>query len=789
MVWPTITPLPTAPRRGDAPATFSSNANAWVAAMGTFTTQVNAAGGYIDTQVLAAETAKTDAETAEAGAQAAEANTLLLEASVIATANFKGNWSDLVGALAKPASVAHDGVVWLLLNNLADVTTSEPAAGNTDWQIAVAPPTSASISVAVGANGVTAGNVVELVSDGVQDLQNIYHCEAPTISSLVTLDGTNDVSYLSLSTLGDGSNALAVWYDGTTGFGQIGKITAGSPPTLSGVIATSTNLDRYLTSCPLGVDTAAVTFLRSTAFHTAVASVSGTNITLSTTATNASAANITPATCALTTSNWLVAYADTNSDCQILTAVSNATNAPTLGTALNVNSTNNANYLSLARTSDTTAMLVLQNTSDSNGEIAHITGGTTNAPTASTLAHLDGTNNCTYLTQSPIDSNHTLCAYRNAASAGSLAVIQANGTNAPTVIARSDFSLTSATFISLTGHSSNIHSLAYTDASGLGQHLAVYVDSNYAITMSQKNPLNGSTNCAYNAVAALTDTTAIGAWQEGAGSDGKAATLTLTPTPVISGQLLGISQDTATNGTATIDLGPVWSTTNTLTLGEEYFANPNGGLTTNATPVFVGTADTTSSLVLDLSGNPAVGLEQVWEITTPGAFTFTVPESGEYEIVICGGGGSGAVATHGSSGNGGNTIILRKEILAGAGFSGSVGTGGAGVTNATAVTGGSTTLTLFGVTYTAKGGRGGSDGDVNSKVINNQNDMGEFNLPGTSGQTTSYFVKGGVSLLTLSPASGVGTAGSRGGGGCANTSGTSGKGGDGVVRITLKRGT
>jgi hypothetical protein len=43
-----------------------------------------------------------------------------------AAANFKGNWSSLTGALNRPASVAHADKLWILLSNLANVTTAEP---------------------------------------------------------------------------------------------------------------------------------------------------------------------------------------------------------------------------------------------------------------------------------------------------------------------------------------------------------------------------------------------------------------------------------------------------------------------------------------------------------------------------------------------------------------------------------------------------------------------------------------------------------------------------------------
>lgn len=67
----------------------------------------------------AAEVAKNNANGAKEIAQAA--------------ANFKGEWGDLSGSLSVPASVYHLGEYWQLLNDLGDITTSEPGYTNSDW--------------------------------------------------------------------------------------------------------------------------------------------------------------------------------------------------------------------------------------------------------------------------------------------------------------------------------------------------------------------------------------------------------------------------------------------------------------------------------------------------------------------------------------------------------------------------------------------------------------------------------------------------------------------------------
>jgi hypothetical protein len=636
MTIPVISTLPPAPTRGDTEATFTSQANALVAALPTLVTEINAVGDAMETTLTAAQLAEANAETAETNAETAQAAAELAQQNAYASANFKGLWSSLVGALAKPASVAHNDLVWLLLNNLADVTASEPSTTNSDWLLAAAPPTSVTLTVTANSNGITAGNVVELVSTGAQNVQSIYYCEAPTISSLATLDGANNVDQIAACSK-DSNSIFALWRQSDAVPLNLTTITttgnSSAPTLLTTIVDSNTNGCAAGSIAQLSSTQVALSYRNATDsnLHIVIATDNGSNPhTFSTHATNSGInGNVTTATCALTSSNWLVAYADTNSDCQIIHAKSNATNAPTTGFALNVNESNNCAYLSLSRLTSTSAMLVFQNTSDSNGEVGLLTCATNDTtPTlTSSLAHLDGANNCTYITQSPIDSNHTLCAYNNATTSnGCLAVIQANGASAPTVISRAVFASTAVSYLTLSAHNSNDHSLIYTDSNSDGQHLVVHIDSNYNLLLSETNPINGSTNAAYNAVAALTSTTAIGTWQEGAGSDGKAATLTLTPTPVISGQLLGIAETSATNGaSADVANGPIYQTTNTLTPGVKYYAQASGGIGTNESPIFVGGADTSNSIILSLQGNEAAQKGNAVEFSTAGSGTFTVP--------------------------------------------------------------------------------------------------------------------------------------------------------------------
>jgi hypothetical protein len=78
-----------------------------------------------DIAVAAAE------ESAESAAESADSASLAL-----ALSNYVGSWSSATGAASKPASYGHNGAVWALNVDLADITLSEPSLSNDDWQIA-----------------------------------------------------------------------------------------------------------------------------------------------------------------------------------------------------------------------------------------------------------------------------------------------------------------------------------------------------------------------------------------------------------------------------------------------------------------------------------------------------------------------------------------------------------------------------------------------------------------------------------------------------------------------------
>lgn len=132
-----ITPLPPAPQITDDPATFNTKANAFVGSLSTFVTETNAVATQVD----------ADAATAASAADAADA--------AIAAANFKGAWSSLTGALNIPASVSHNGAVWMLLYNLANVASVEPgvSASPQAWLNLSIPDQTSNGGKVLGTNG------------------------------------------------------------------------------------------------------------------------------------------------------------------------------------------------------------------------------------------------------------------------------------------------------------------------------------------------------------------------------------------------------------------------------------------------------------------------------------------------------------------------------------------------------------------------------------------------------------------------------------------------------------
>lgn len=119
-----ITPLPTPPSRED-PNNFAERADALLAALVTFVTECNATAASIDADEISAAASAVTA-TAKAGDAAAARDI------VMAVVAYKGPWSSLTGSLAIPASAYHSGSIWMLTQDVANVSAEVPGV-STKW--------------------------------------------------------------------------------------------------------------------------------------------------------------------------------------------------------------------------------------------------------------------------------------------------------------------------------------------------------------------------------------------------------------------------------------------------------------------------------------------------------------------------------------------------------------------------------------------------------------------------------------------------------------------------------
>lgn len=126
----TVTALPTPSPNytTQQPTAFSSNAQALALALPTLASDINTVSGQMNT--VAGEV-NTNAATATT--KASEASSSASDASdsadlAAASANMVGEWSALTGAKTVPLSVSHEGALWILIEDVADVTAAEPGS-------------------------------------------------------------------------------------------------------------------------------------------------------------------------------------------------------------------------------------------------------------------------------------------------------------------------------------------------------------------------------------------------------------------------------------------------------------------------------------------------------------------------------------------------------------------------------------------------------------------------------------------------------------------------------------
>lgn len=131
---PTVRQTAAWPIRKNGATDYAAQADAVGATLPQTIDDMNVVAAWMDETATVVDTRAS--ASAESAAQAAQVLTdaRLARDAAQAVASFKGSWVSLSGALSVPATVLHNGQIWSLLANLADVASSEPGV-TADWVV------------------------------------------------------------------------------------------------------------------------------------------------------------------------------------------------------------------------------------------------------------------------------------------------------------------------------------------------------------------------------------------------------------------------------------------------------------------------------------------------------------------------------------------------------------------------------------------------------------------------------------------------------------------------------
>lgn len=251
-----ITPAPgPAPQRSDR-STFADRADArltWEDAH--LVPELNAAVAQVNDNTLICE----------AGAQAAQV--------AIASANFKGAWSTLTGALAVPASVFHSGAFWVLLSDVADVTAKVPGVA-AEWEEA---QTVSQLPWFTASGSIAQGGPVAINSDGTVSAPAITAAAAGASTAISPTAYYGAICYAA-----DQDKFVLAASDGTNVNARVGTLS-GTTVTWGAISATIGAAYAKCGICAAGNGKVVVVYAPNTSgVYAAVGTISGTTITFGT---------------------------------------------------------------------------------------------------------------------------------------------------------------------------------------------------------------------------------------------------------------------------------------------------------------------------------------------------------------------------------------------------------------------------------------------------------------------------------------------------------------------------
>jgi len=125
-----ISNLPTPPNRSDSPSDFSNKADSFLGSLPQFQSELNTYADEANSLASQVNSDATNAATSASNAQQSESNAQDFADSAAGAANFVGAWDTLTGALTVPSSVSYNGAVWVLTQDIADVTAEEPGVSS-----------------------------------------------------------------------------------------------------------------------------------------------------------------------------------------------------------------------------------------------------------------------------------------------------------------------------------------------------------------------------------------------------------------------------------------------------------------------------------------------------------------------------------------------------------------------------------------------------------------------------------------------------------------------------------
>ena len=585
-----ITPLPPAPEPTDSTAEFNSKAFAFVAALDDFVTETNALAVEVD----------ADAATAAEGAEAAEA--------ALGAANFKGEWSTLTGALAIPASVSHNGSVWVLTQSLADVTSNEPGVDSPNYWINVTPqPATAGTLQAIATGSLSDGTKVVINADGTV---SAVSGSSPTVfeSATISLSGTTGIAY---DTAND-KIVIAYTDSGNSDYGTavVGTVSGTSISFGTPVVFESASARQMSVSYD-SVNQKIVIFytdIGNSNYGTAiVGTVSGTSISFGAPVVyNSGASWWSTSTYDVASGKMLVFYIDTNG-----TGSGNGRVGTVSGTSISFGSAENMNAGGFVSN-----LACVYDAGQSKTLLAYADNTASNAPEG-TVVSVSGT---TLSYGTPVQVPGGFSTVTNIRLAY-------DSVNAKSILICKFSTLLLYSVATISGTSVSFGTAASVEASGSPTDATVAYDANIAkfvvfyrdntdcyinlgtlsgtlVTFSGKSVIKSGLWVVSNCVYDPDQEAAVVCFSDSANSSYGTALSIVNGviTNLTSENYIGISNAAYTNGqTATIQIvGSVDDAQTGLTAGQSYYVQLNGtlGLTAATPSVFAGTAVSATKLIV-----------------------------------------------------------------------------------------------------------------------------------------------------------------------------------------------